>query len=99
MLRKPPVASSTPPRNQWAKLEGAITTVEGAYLLSGFGVQSASVPTGAVLVPSTAFYCRVLARNGIETFEGLVRTFTTAMLQAPTVEPASERLAASARGA
>jgi hypothetical protein len=76
--------SSTPPAGE--KLEGAITTVEGTNLLSGFGVQPASVPTGAVLAPETTYYYRVLATNATGTAEGKVEEFTTSALQAPSID-------------
>jgi hypothetical protein len=76
--------SSTPPAGE--KLEGAIDTVEGANLLQGFGVQAASVPTGAVLTPETTYYYRVLATNATGTTEGKVEEFTTPSLQAPLID-------------
>jgi hypothetical protein len=67
-------------------LEGSIATVEGTSLLSGFGEQSASVSTGAVLTPNTTYYYRVLATNATGTTEGEVKIFTTAALEKPLID-------------
>ncbi len=76
--------SSTKPAGE--ELEGAVTTVEGASQLSGFGNQPASVSTGAVLAPATTYYYRVLATNATGTTEGKVEEFTTATLPAPLID-------------
>jgi hypothetical protein len=69
-------------------LEGAITTVDGAGPLAGFGDQSASVPTGMVLVPGTTYFYRVIAENKThEKTEGKVEHFTT--VPTPSTDPVS----------
>jgi hypothetical protein len=57
-------------------LAGA-TTVEGASALQGFGDQTASAPTGAVLEAGEIYYYRVLATNATGTTVGTVRSFAT----------------------
>jgi hypothetical protein len=67
-------------------LEGRIATIEGTSVLSGFGEQSASVSTSAVLTPNTTYYYRVLATNATGTTEGEVKAFTTAALERPLID-------------
>jgi len=66
-------------------LQAPITTVSGAKpLAAGFGDQSASVLTGAVLAPGTTYFYRVVATNGAGPSDGAVQSFTT--VPQPTVE-------------
>ena len=54
------------------------TTVAGAAPLEGFGDQTASAPTGAVLGAGEIYYYRVVAENATGTTVGAVQSFTTA---------------------
>jgi hypothetical protein len=73
------------------KLTGTIVKVNGASELSAeFGVQRASVATGAVLAPGTTYYYHVIAQNAQSeaedmTAEGAVEHFTT--VSSPSTEP------------
>jgi hypothetical protein len=59
-------------------LEGAIAKRPGLAPLSGFGPQTASVETGAVLAQNTAYYYRAIAKNAKgEEAIGRVERFTT----------------------
>ncbi len=77
-------------------LKGAITTVPGASPLSGFGDQTASVPTGTLAQDTTYFY-RVVAKNteGEET-NGAVEHFTT-LPEAPVNVEVSEVAGSTAK--
>jgi hypothetical protein len=75
-------------------LEGSIVTAAGAGSLSGFGDQTASVPTGGVLEAGTTYFYRVIAKNAAsEETEGKVERFTT--VPAPSTDAPSP-IAASA---
>jgi hypothetical protein len=68
------------------------TTVTGASALSGFGPQTASVSTGALLTQVTTYYYRVRAENAQskkegKPVEGAIEHFKTP-LEAPTTSPA-----------
>ncbi len=74
-------------------------TVKGAAALGGYGDRSASVSTGAVLLPSETYYYRVLAENEQSKEEGKpvtgpVQEFTT--VPAPHTEEAKSVTATSA---
>ncbi len=71
-------------------LEGTITTLTGAGPLSGYGEQTASVPTGHALTPATKYFFRVIAENTAhEKVEGNLEEFTTPALTAPVIEAES----------
>ncbi len=69
-------------------LEGAVTKLDGSSPLAGEdGDQKASVSTGAVLVPGTVYYYRVVASNGTPpSSRGKVEHFATP--EAPVSESA-----------
>jgi phosphodiesterase/alkaline phosphatase D-like protein len=58
-------------------LEAPITIVKGSGTLTGFGEQTAGVPSGLVLAPGTTYYYRVVAVNSTGTEAGTVQSFTT----------------------
>ena len=77
-------------------LKGAITTVPGASPLSGFGDQTASVPTGTLAQDTTYFY-RVVAKNTEgEEANGAVQHFTT-LPEAPVNVEVSEATGSTAK--
>jgi hypothetical protein len=67
-------------------LAGAIT-LKGTSSLSGYGYQTASVPTGHALTPGTTYYFRVLATNATgTTTDPTIAEFKTPTAVAPNIE-------------
>jgi hypothetical protein len=59
-------------------LNAPVTSLPGAGPLEGFGNQTASAPTGAVLEPGTTYFYRVIAKNASsEESVGKVQSLTT----------------------
>jgi hypothetical protein len=89
---------------EYATSEAAIGTAAATKLtggpLTGFGNQTASVPTGGVLAPGTVYYYRASAENKAheKTTDATIEHFKTAIpVEEPETEPANPVGFSSAR--